>query len=91
MLRPTTFLAAVVFALGATAAERAPATQSNSAPVVPVRVCYGGLEDGKIIVRSEQAGNNAAKTTLNVCRINGGSIVRAPQSPTLAAKRDTIA
>ena len=95
MLRPAIFFVATVLALGSVAAEQAPSpqpgtAQSNAPSTAPMRVCDGGLEDGKTVVRRGQVGDGAVETTLNGCRIDGGSAVPAPQSPVLAAKRESI-
>lgn len=98
MLRATTILiafAAAALALTSVAAEQPPSSQrgtaqGNAPSTSLMRVCDGGLEDGKTVVRRGQIGNDATETTLNACRIDGGSAVPAPQSPTLAAKRAKI-
>ena len=101
MLRPTFLLIALVafaataLAPGSVAAEQTPTrqpgtAQGNAPSTASMRVCDGGLEDGKAVVRRGQIGNDATETTLNACRIDGGSAVPAPQSPTLAAKRTKI-
>ena len=91
MLRRAAILAALVFAVGGMAAEQPAQADSANAPTKPVRICYGGLDDGKTIVRRGQVTDNAIETTLNACRIDGGSAVRAPQSPTIATGRPVIA
>lgn len=78
------------------AAEEAPPPQDETASVdadvgaasdgnVPARMCFGGYEDGKVIVRRVK--DATAETTATACRIDGGSHARAPQSPILAARR----
>ncbi len=64
--------------------KKAPA---NQGPRSLVRRCYGGLEDGKVIVREGQVVDNAVETTLNGCQVDGGAAARAPQSPTISAGR----
>lgn len=77
------------------AAERpAPALAAPEQGVVmpkrPQRVCFGGLEDGKTIVRGGHVIDGATQTTASACRIDGGGAVRSPQSPVIAAKRDAV-
>lgn len=56
----------------------------------PTRMCYDGYEDGKVIVRSGRVKDAAAETTLQACRIDGGSDARAPQSPRIAVRRIAV-
>ena len=102
MSRPTFLLIALVAAAttalapSSVAAEPKPSpqpgtAQGNAPSTASTRVCDGGLEDGKAVVRRGQIGNDATQTTLNACRIDGGSAVPAPQSPALAAKQAKIA
>lgn len=76
------------------AAEEAAPSQDETATVdevgaananAPARMCFGGYEDGKVIVRRVK--DATAETTATACRIDGGSHARAPQSPILAARR----
>ena len=78
------------------AAEEAPPSQDETASVeadvgaasdgnTPARMCFGGYEDGKVIVRRVK--DATAETTATACRIDGGSHARAPQSPILSARR----
>ncbi len=80
------------------AAEEAPPSQDETASVdaeigaasdgnVPARMCFGGYEDGKVIVPQGRVKDATAETTATACRIDGGSHARAPQSPILAARR----
>ena len=57
----------------------------------PIRRCYGGSEDGKTVVRSADPADEAAHTTVKGCRLGGGAVARAPQSPTISAGRPVIA
>lgn len=95
---PSAILAALCCAAfsAASAAEEAPPPQDETASVeaevgaaadgnTPARMCFGGYEDGKVIVRRVK--DAAAETTATACRIDGGSHARAPQSPILAARR----
>ena len=89
------FVATVcLLALGATVASasehaepaaKAGSTQDAGMFVAPRRRCYGGLEDGKTVVRSADLADDAAQTTLKGCRLGGGAVARAPQSPTISA------
>ena len=92
---PLAILASLCCA-GFAAAEEAPPPQDETATVdaevgaasdgnAPARMCFGGYEDGKVIVRRVK--DAAAETTATACRIDGGSHARAPQSPILAARR----
>lgn len=87
------------------AAENAPRTESlaqeGTASVdvdlgaaadaqAPPRMCFGGYEDGKIIVSQGRVKNAVVETTAKTCRIDGGSSARAPQSPLLAARRFAV-
>lgn len=56
----------------------------------PTRMCFGGYEDGKIIVSQGRVKDAAAETTAKTCRIDGGSDARAPQSPLIAARRFAV-
>ena len=51
------------------------------------QVCFGGAENGKVVVPKGQVEDSVAQTTLEGCRIGGGAHARAPQSPLLAARR----
>ena len=53
-------------------------------------MCFGGYEDGKIIVSQGRVKNATVETTAKTCRIDGGSSARAPQSPLLAARRFAV-
>lgn len=94
---PLAILAAVCCA-ALSAAEEAPPPQQEPASVdaevgtasdanTPARMCFGGYEDGKVIVPQGRVKDAAAETTATACRIDGGSHARAPQSPILAARR----
>ena len=91
-------LAAVCCADLAGAEETSPAPDDSAAVDVemdaaphpadaPPRMCFGGYEDGKVIVAQGRVKDAAAETTATVCRIDGGSQARAPQSPLIAARR----
>ena len=56
----------------------------------PLRMCFGGYEDGKVIVTQGRIQDAALETTAQACRIDGGSDARAPQSPLLAARRFAV-
>lgn len=56
-------------------------------PDAPPRMCFGGYEDGKVIVAQGRVKDAAVETTATGCRIDGGSQARAPQSPLIAARR----
>lgn len=97
---PITVLAALCCAAfsAATAAEEAPPAQEKTASVdadigaasdenAPSRMCFGGYEDGKVIVPQGRVKEAGAETTATACRIDGGSDARAPQSPLLSARR----
>ena len=53
----------------------------------PARMCFGGIEDGKVVVPEGRVADAGVETTAGRCRIDGGSDARAPQSPRLAARR----
>ena len=78
-------------AIAGPAAERAKPTteakgkQDAEAFATPLRRCYGGLEDGKTVVRNADLADDVAQTTLKGCRLGGGAVARAPQSPTISA------
>ena len=63
--------------------------ESSDAPKAhrTARICFGGTEDGKVVVSKGQVEDGVAQTTLEGCRIGGGAHARAPQSPLLAARR----
>ena len=63
--------------------------ESSDAPKAhrTARICFGGAEDGKVVVSKGQVEDGVAQTTLEGCRIGGGAHARAPQSPLLAARR----
>ena len=97
---PLAILAALCCAgfSAAAAAEEAPPQPDETATVdaevgaasdgnTPARMCFGGYEDGKVIVPQGRVKDAAAETTATACRIDGGSHARAPQSPILAARR----
>ncbi len=76
------------------ASDAAPAKEpahSRQGTGALVRMCYGGLEDGKTIVRQGRIVDAARETTSAGCRIDGGVVGRAPQSPTIAAWRIAVA
>ena len=77
-------------ALGAQPALGEAPAGSSAAAEVPAKLfkrCYGGLEDGKVIVREDELTDEASQTTHRRCRIDGGSAQRAPRSPSIAASR----
>lgn len=53
--------------------------------------CYGGLEDGKTVVRNADLADDATQTTAKGCRLGAGAVARAPQSPTILAGRPVVA
>ena len=57
----------------------------------PIWRCYGGLEDRKTVVRNADLADDAAQTTRSGCRLGGGAVARAPQSPTISAGRPVVA
>ena len=70
----------------------APVAKEDAAPAAategaPTRMCFGGYEDGKVIVTKDQIQDAALETTAQACRIDGGADARAPQSPVLATRR----
>lgn len=95
---PLAFLAA--FCAAASAANEvsppAPPAEEDAGHIVeiapaeanmPTRMCFGGYEDGKVIVTPGRIQDAALETTAEACRIDGGSDARAPQSPLVAARR----
>jgi len=56
----------------------------------PPRMCFGGYEDGKIVVSQGRVRDATVETTAKACRIDGGSDARAPQSPLLTARRFAV-
>lgn len=66
------------------------ASASTDVPVKPFQRCYGGLEDGKVILREDELTDDASQTTQRRCRIDGGSVQRAPRSPSIAASRMVV-
>lgn len=88
--RPLLRLAAAALAIAAATVQAAPgdaAQPVREATDNPVdrtgRMCFAGLEDGKIIVPPLRLSDEATQTTPLQCRINGGVEERAPRSPTL--------
>lgn len=51
-----------------------------------VRMCFGGLQDGKVVVETSVK-DGSAETTKKRCGIDGGMDARAPRSPRIAARR----
>ena len=90
---------------GANAADRAARRKSGPArcrrcsevlkgaeqPQAQARACYGGLEDGKVVVRAGRLADEFAETTVERCRVGGGTTGRMPRSPTIAAGRPAFA
>ena len=60
-------------------------------PQAQARACYGGLEDGKVVVRAGRLVDEFAETTVERCRVGGGTTGRMPRSPTIAAGRPAFA
>lgn len=60
-------------------------------PQAQARACYGGLEDGKVVVRAGHFADESAETTVERCRVGGGITGRLPRSPTIAAGRPAFA
>lgn len=60
-------------------------------PQAQARACYGGLEDGKVVVRAGHFADESAETTVERCRVGGGITGRMPRSPTIAAGRPAFA
>ena len=81
-----------LFACGAWA-DGQPAVKAEQGPQArakPVQRCYGGVEDGKTIVRAADLGNAAEQATSRECRVGGGETARAPQSPSINAGRTVV-
>lgn len=70
--------------------SQADAPAAADVPVKPFQRCYGGLEDGKVIRREDELTDDASQTTQRRCRIDGGSVQRAPRSPSIAASRMVV-
>ena len=101
----TLALAALLGALacaGANAADRAAPPKERlgevsevlkgaEQPQAQARACYGGLEDGKVVVRAGHFADESAETTVERCRVGGGITGRMPRSPTIAAGRPAFA
>ena len=64
---------------------------SQDAKQPQARACYGGLEDGKVVVRAGRLADEPAETTVERCRVGGGITGRMPRSPTIAAGRPAVA
>lgn len=86
----------------AVAAERAAATAGDPTaeraasndvehPHALARACFGGLEDGKVVVLKAHLADGSEQTTVEGCRIGGGVTNRLPRSPTIAMGRIVIA
>lgn len=73
------------------AAKPADAGQDAELRAKPVQRCYGGMEDGKTIVRAADIANAAEQSTSRECRIGGGETARAPRSPSINAGRTVVA
>ena len=65
--------------------------RSTEQPQAQARACYGGLEDGKVVVRTGRLADEFAETTVERCRVGGGITGRMPRSPTIAAGRPAFA
>lgn len=65
--------------------------RSIEQPQAQARACYGGLEDGKVVVRAGHFADESAETTVERCRVGGGITGRMPRSPTIAAGRPAFA
>lgn len=65
--------------------------RSIEQPQGQARACYGGLEDGKVVVRAGHFADESAETTVERCRVGGGITGRMPRSPTIAAGRPAFA
>lgn len=91
-------LAIAALALAAAAAQGSPGDadtpvrESTDNPVERLgRMCFSGLEGGKIIVPPPQLRDEATQTTPRQCRVNGGVEARAPRSPTLRSGGSLLA
>lgn len=65
-------------------------SQDAKQPRPQARACYGGLEDGKVVVRAGRLAE-PAETTVERCRVGGGFTDRMPRSPTISAGRPAVA
>ena len=76
---------------GAQPPPRGEVSQDAKQPQPQARACYGGLEDGKVVVRAGRLADEPAETTVERCRVGGGFTDRMPRSPTISAGRPAVA
>lgn len=76
--------AANVVANAATTPGRTADTRTHPEPSM---VCFGGLEDRKLVVPADDVRDPQTQTTRAACRIDGGDPGRAPQAPTITSGR----
>ena len=71
-------------------AQPSTAAQNGSGTDTVVQVCFGGLQGGKVIVRSGDVVEDALETTAKACRIDGGHQADVPRSPIIPAGSGAI-
>ncbi|MEJ2089083.1 MAG: hypothetical protein P8Y69_11555 [Gammaproteobacteria bacterium] len=72
-------------------ASAPPAPESGEAQVDSENLCFGGLEDGKIIVGEQFLKNPYKETTGLGCEVDGGSPVTMPDLPAPDAAKTRLA
>jgi hypothetical protein len=86
-----TLLAALLLA-SSLSASAAPADETTEARIEPSdNLCFGGLEDGKIIVGERYLKNPYRETTRLGCEVDGGSPVTMPDLPAPDAAKTRLA
>ena len=70
--------------------ERAAANDAERAHAA-ARACFGGLEDGKLVVLKARLADGLEQTTVEGCRVGGGVTNRLPRSPTIALGQTVFA
>lgn len=73
-----------------TANERAAANDAERSHAA-ARACFGGLEDGKLVVLKARLADGSEQTTVEGCRVGGGVTNRLPRSPTIALGQTVFA
>lgn len=70
--------------------ERAAADDAERSHAA-ARACFGGLEDGKLVVLKARLADGSEQTTVEGCRVGGGVTNRLPRSPTIALGQTVFA
>lgn len=82
---------ATIQATAASAADESAPANTADRPQALARACFGGLEDGKVVVREAHLADASEQTTVENCRIGGGITNQMPRSPTIALGRPAFA